>query len=142
VASLLRAGFWRESFRMREPAWRGGMPESYLRTWEQHGRSPAVLAALQWRNVLERAREERAALHPDVYLEIRYEDFRADPEAVLAHVSEATGLAPCARMEAWAAGHLRAGPAAEPFREALDARERALLDELLGDLLEELGYRR
>jgi len=142
VDSLMRIDFWRDSPRMREPAWRNGLSESHLRAWEAHGRSPLALAALQWRSVIERAREERDALRPERYLEVRYEDFLADPAAVMRRIWEAVDLPPSPRTLTFIAERLRPAARRRGFGEAFRPEELAMLDELIGDLLEELGYAR
>jgi len=142
VDSLMRVDFWRDSSRTREPAWRNGLSDAYLRTWEAHDRSPLVLAALQWRAVIERAREERDALRPERYVEMRYEDFLAGPAAVMQRIWEAAELAPSRRTLAFIAERLRPAARPESFRDAFRPEQLAVLDELLGDLLDELGYAR
>jgi hypothetical protein len=142
VDSMLRAGFWRDSWRMQRPAWSGGFPERYEQLWKAHGRSPIALAALQWRNVIERAREEYHACAPDAYLELRFEDLLAEPERALARVLEAAALPPCERVRSQLARALRPPERAEALRERLGPEALRLLDELIGDLLASLGYAR
>ncbi len=87
VGSLLRIPFWRDTFRLREPAWSGGLDEAELETWRRQGSSPAALAALQWQAVIDAGREEAGGLTAGRYLELRYEDFVADPARVLERTS-------------------------------------------------------
>ncbi len=140
VASLLGVDFWRDTWRMREPAWRGGLRPEELEAWERAGRSPAVLAALQWRAVVERAREERAALHPAVYEEVRYEDFLASPLAVMDRIWSAADLPPSERTRRFIEERLRPAPRPERFRDALEPADLAAVEALCGDLLRALGY--
>lgn len=89
VRSLLRAPFWRESSRMQAPAWQNGLQPSDLSDWKAWEHSPAALAAVQWRAIITRVREEAQALPSGHYAEVRYEDFIRAPhettEAILEH---------------------------------------------------------
>ncbi|NIA11795.1 MAG: hypothetical protein GWP10_19240 [Nitrospiraceae bacterium] len=40
VSSLLKAKFWREGGGLVRPWWRNGLPDEYIREWEDSGRSP------------------------------------------------------------------------------------------------------
>lgn len=140
VNSLLRVDFWRDSFRMREPAWRGGFKPEYVRRWEESGRDPLVLAALQWRNVIEQCDAECERHRPRVFLEIRYEDFLSDPVPVVERICEATDLEFASSAKRW----LTEGGAIDRSQTALSdcfsGEEIATLDGLLGDVLERFGY--
>jgi hypothetical protein len=141
VSSLLRIYFWKDTFRMREPAWRHGMKEEYLAVWEEHDRSPLVLAALQWRNVIERAHEECERHRPGVFLEIRYEDFLRNPIAVMEEICDKTDVPFSDRTRRWLleSGAIRSAGAGADQR--FSDEDLSLLDALLGDLLDRYGYR-
>jgi hypothetical protein len=142
VNSLLHVDFWKDTWRMREPAWRGGMKDSHLRTWEASGRSPLALAALQWRNVLERTWEERDGHRPQVFCEVRYEDFLAAPGETMQRICDAVDVEFSPQARRWLEERSSLKPAGAGFQRSFSTDELALLDELIGDLLAQLGYPR
>jgi hypothetical protein len=112
-----------------------------------------------WRDRVLAGRRAGATLGPDRYLEVRYEDLVADPEAVLPTVCRFLGLdyTPSmldypGRAERLIAGtwdaRRHAGVGRPPtagvrdWRTAMAPADLRLFDELAGDLLDELGYGR
>ncbi len=96
--SLLRVGFWRDTWRMERPAWKNGFPDEYARIARESTNPPLALAALQWRRSIEVAAEESAALGPGRVHEVRYERFVADPVAAVDSMLESVGLEPSPRI--------------------------------------------
>lgn len=86
VHSVLRVAFWRDKGGITEPFWTGGLTDADLRQWQDSERDPGVLAALQWKRILEIARAESALVGPSRYREIRYEDFVDSPHNVLREI--------------------------------------------------------
>jgi len=72
VESLLRVPFWRDSYRFREPAWRGGLTDDDLAAWRRDGASPLALAGMQWEAVLRITRREARQFVPERYAEVHY----------------------------------------------------------------------
>ncbi len=142
VSSLLRVPFWRDTFRLREPAWSGGLAAPDLRAWREAGESPAALAALEWRAVVEQARAEAAALTPGRYLELAYEDFVADPGAVLDLAFEFAALPPDGRPLEYAAGRVGVRDLTEAWRERLSEDEVKAVEAWAGPALGRYGYER
>jgi hypothetical protein len=140
VGSLLRVPFWRDTFRLREPAWSGGLHEEDLREWRRAGESPAALAALEWSAVLERAREESQPLGPDRYREFRYEDFIAAPEEVLGEIIEFAALPPDRAPYEYAAERVGIRDLTENWRERLSADEVRTIEENARIEMGRLGY--
>jgi len=62
------------------------------REWEGQGRDPVILAARLWMKNVQRVLEDRAVLGKDRYIEVRYEDFMARPDDVLAALLDFAGL--------------------------------------------------
>jgi hypothetical protein len=91
VHSLLNVAFWRAKGGLERPFWSGLLGPDEVQAWQEH-RDAAVLAALQWKRVIELARLEAGALESDAYLEVRYEDFTAAPHDVLGAVLSACRL--------------------------------------------------
>ena len=108
VQSLLKVGFWKEKGGLERPFWEGGLDEEELALWNESSRSPAVLAALQWRKVINSAREESAKLSKESYLEIKYEDFVGSPHSLLRRAMSFCGLSDSQRVhryvDTWSGG--------------------------------------
>lgn len=92
VHSLLNVAFWREKGGLERPFWEGGLSQDDLELWQGNLKDPGVLAALQWRRILETTRLESATIQPNRYQEIRYEDFLKAPHASLRNLYEFCGL--------------------------------------------------
>lgn len=82
VQSLLRQKFWHDKGGLERPFW-DGTPKHILQEWEASGRDADVLAALQWRHVIQSIRSDAARLPESSYMELRYEEFVADPVMAL-----------------------------------------------------------
>jgi hypothetical protein len=92
VRSLLNVDFWKAGGGLERPWWRGGLEESDMKAWVEAGRDPGVLAALQWRRIVESAHQEASALRGNQYLEVRYEDYWESPKRMVARLWQFAGL--------------------------------------------------
>lgn len=140
VRSLMDVYFWRERNRMDEPAWRNGLLEVDLADWRHHQRTPEVLAAVQWRRVVESTRREAARLAPDRYAEIRYERFVQNPNGTLDQIASFCDLPPSHEAKSFLSKRFELRDMNFQWRERFGADQAAILNELLGGTLEELGY--
>jgi len=69
--------------------WRWGpLPERYRREWEDEERSFAVLAGIQWKILLDQVEATRPLIHPEQFLEIKYEELMERPLPVFRRVCE------------------------------------------------------
>lgn len=82
VSSLLRIPFWTEGGGLRAPWWQNGLGQDYIEEWIECSRSPAALAAVQWKRIIEVGQHE-GALQNSRYIELRYEEFVRDPDEAL-----------------------------------------------------------
>jgi hypothetical protein len=140
VGSLLRVPFWRDTHRLREPAWSGGLGAAELDAWRAAGEVPAGLAALEWRAVVERARLEAAALPAGHYLEVRYEDFVAGPRESLDSILEFTGLPSDRRPLEYAAEKVGVRDLSANWRERLSAEDLGAVEDAAEETMRQLGY--
>ena len=86
VDSLLRVDFWRARG-LHAPFWKDPLPPISKKQWQAADGDPAVLAAVQWVNVLRTIRQEAERLPGSAaFTEIRYEDFTADPGKTLSEM--------------------------------------------------------
>lgn len=139
--SLVNVRFWRSKGGLEGPFWNGLLEPDDVSSWERRGRDAAVLAAIQWRRVIETAREESAVLRrPAQYFEIRYEDFTARPHAVLTDVLQNCLLPDAAEVH----GYVDAGPELRnmnaKFHGGLAQASLSEITSLAQPLLNELGY--
>ncbi len=140
VRSLMRVPFWRDTWRLNRPAWRGGLGDRELEQWEAYDRSPLALAAVQWRAVVRSARDEAARCAPTRYGEVRYEDFIANPHTTLDQLATFCGLRPSRAPHRFLDSRLDLRDMNLGWGEAFDPGELQMLNEVMGDTLEELGY--
>lgn len=92
VQSLLKVDFWRKKGGLESPFWTGKASDEIAQEWQVAGRDPGMLAALQWRAVVRRARQESAALPKHRFHELRYEDFIAQPIDSMEAIQRACNL--------------------------------------------------
>ncbi len=140
VESLMRVPFWRQRDRHHTPAWEGGLRQEDLDCWHELGDSPVALAAVQWRAVVERAREEAADTAPDRYVEVRYEDFVADPHRLLDEMYGFCGLSPERTPHEFVDERLGVRDMRAGWRERLSAEDVAAIDAATGETMRALGY--
>ncbi len=140
VQSLMRVHFWRQRERMHKPAWRNGLAEVDLDDWERCERLPLALAAVQWRRVVQSTREEAAGLAPDRYAEVHYERFVSQPCEVLEAVASFCRLPQSARAEEFLEARFQLRDMNFQWQERFEAGEIAMLNDLIGSTLAELGY--
>ena len=140
VHSVLNVDFWREKGGFEQPFWTGGLSQEDLRSWQADSKEPGVLAALQWKRILEVARLESASIEPIRYQEIRYEDFVESPHASLSKLYEFCDLddSPASHKS------LEDGPGLRNFNDRYRADFSASYLEKLSDLMQpmlrEFGY--
>lgn len=91
VKSLLGVDFWQRGG-LESPWWNDGLPEGVLDRWRQEEKIPSVLAALQWRFIIESAREEADKLEAGAYREVSYSDFVDQPEETIRSLLNFAGL--------------------------------------------------
>jgi hypothetical protein len=142
VESLMRVEFWRDTYRMTSPAWSGGLSEHDLARWRgEYGGSPLVLAAIEWEAVVRLARAEAAAEGlEDRYLEVRFEDFLTDPHRVLSELADFCHLPDDPVPHEFLERRVPLRSGTPRWRKAFAAEEVAVLEEIFGDTLKELGY--
>lgn len=141
VGSLMRVPFWRDSKRMQEPAWRGGLDQGELASWSERGASAPELAAMQWGRVLETARVEAASIAPGRYTEVHYEDFVADPHASLDRIVDFCDLPRDRRPHAFIEERVEIRNMNDRWRDQLTGAEIEGIEALLAKRLLEHGYR-
>ncbi len=125
---------WRDTFRTREPAWEG-LDEELLKLWTELGQSSLALAAIEWRAVIESARSEASEVARDRYLEVRYEDFVADPHGKLDELTAFCDLPRSPEPHEFLDRRISIRDMNYQWRKSFGPEEVKLLDDLGGDLL-------
>jgi hypothetical protein len=77
----------------------GPLPDAYAKEWEAADRSFVLLAGLAWKLLLDAFAEARTTVAPGQWLELRYEDVAAAPEASMAKILEFLELEPDRRFD-------------------------------------------
>ncbi len=140
VDSLLRVPFWRDTYRLDSPAWSGGLTGEDMEAWRQRGRHARGARRHPVGNVLRLGREEAREFAPGRYLELRYEDFVADPHAALRRLFEFSELADAAEAHSFIDDRIEVRDLTAGWRKRLAAGDVAELERLLGEPMAELGY--
>lgn len=83
--SLLQVSWWHgwhgpENWRF------GQLPEKYREVWDAHARSFVALAAIEWELIMDAVESSRDVIPEDQFLDVRYEDLCAGPEAELGRI--------------------------------------------------------
>ena len=92
VRSLLGVNFWVRHGGLEKLWWDGSGLDSQYQAWQRESGDPAVLAAMQWRAIIETTRREAAACLGDRYMEVRYEDFLLNPRQCINSIYQRVGL--------------------------------------------------
>lgn len=102
-------------------------------------------AALDWVSHVETGRRVGAALGPERYLEVRYEQLMADPAGMFSRIFDFAGPGPdgaerAARLRADIGGLVKGGSNVEKWRKAMPPSALRTVERVAGGLLGELGY--
>jgi hypothetical protein len=136
--SLLDVDFWLGWHGPGQWRW-GELTQEQRVLWEKSDRSFVTLAGIQWKILMDAFESARTAVHPSQYLEIRYEDFAADPKGVFGRILSFCSLDYPSRFEK-AVNRFQVKSANFKWKEQLTIHQQKLLDECLHDYLMRYGY--
>ena len=136
--SLINTDFWQGWSGPEHWQWGALTPEQQAE-WEASGRSFVVLAAIQWKIVMEAFEKARPGLPSSQYLEIKYEDFAADPAGMFGQILEFCQL-DYPETFRQSLGHFKVESANYKWKEDLTEHQRQLLEESLRESLGRWGY--
>lgn len=137
--SLVRRPWWRGY--QGPHAWQfGPLSEQHAKEWEASGRSFIALAGLQWKILMDAFDDARAALPEESWMQVRYEDFVADPRSHLKDILEFAGVEWTPGFEKGFAKYEFMPERKDAYRDNLTEEQAKTLDELLADHLTRLGY--
>lgn len=139
ASSLLHVNFWRGW--QGPQGWRAGLLSAEDQAiWERYDRSFVALAGLEWRIQMRAMELARSSVDPARFLEIKYEDFCAQPEKCLQRVLEFAELP----MSAELTRQLVERPirkASHKWRDRLTDPQQRILHEILDEDVKLYGYR-
>ena len=137
--SFLQMPWWRGYLGPEGWGW-GPLPEEYERIWEDSGRSFAVLAGLEWRILMEAFEAARALVPDGQWMDIRYEDFVAEPRERMGQVLEFLNLRWTPAFESGFRKYRFDPSRNDAYRTDLGIHDVALLDAALCPLLQRYTY--
>jgi hypothetical protein len=136
--SLLTVGFW-DGWKGPSKWLLGELPTDLMEEWERYDRSFVILAAIFWKLTVGSVESASEGLDPDDFMEIRYEEFVADPVSALHSVVRFAGLPESRRFQRSVA-RMPLKSRDGKFRDNLTAQQQELLTSYLKPELERLGY--
>jgi Sulfotransferase family len=140
ASSLLQMPWWRGYEGPTGWGW-GPLSDADQRAWESAGRSFAVLAAIEWRILIDAFAEAKAAVDPDRWIEVRYEDLVRDPIATTKGVTEFMGLPWSQAFEERSNRYSFDVSRTDAFHRDLAPSDVSDIEAVVGSRLEALGYR-
>jgi hypothetical protein len=139
ASSLLQMPWWRGYGGPSEWGW-GALADEEQRAWESAGRSFPVLAALEWKRLMRAFAEAKAAITPERWIDVRYEDLLRDPTGITKELTEFVGLSWTTGFEVRFGRYRFQSSKAESFRHDLHQSDVSAMEDVLGSHLQELGY--
>jgi omega-hydroxy-beta-dihydromenaquinone-9 sulfotransferase len=140
VANSLVQMPWWDGYR-GPSAWSWGpLPSRYEAEWVASDRSFPVLAALEWKILIDAFEAAKAALPSERWHEVRYEDVLEDPRGRFQEILGFLGLSWTDGFERSFARYAFGRDRAAAYRQELGPRDLRALDRSLGEHLERLGY--
>ena len=140
VHSLLHVKFRQKNGGLEHPYWKNGLPEQYEEIWHKSGDDPGVLAAVQWRYIIERTRTEKLCLQPSQYKEVRYEDFIAAPETVLRDILHFCHLPESKEVLTYFRKEVLLQNMNAKYKAEFDKNYLKMLSEVMQPVLKQLNY--
>ena len=141
VESLLRVEFWRDKGGMDAPFWANGLKSGAIDDWEASGKDSVVLAAHQWKRIIETTRDEAGGLGRDQYTEVKYEDFVASSQAVTNGLLSWTGLEIDAMKTQASMTGAGISDMNRKYLDVFSGDQVAVINRIMGPTLGQLGYK-
>ena len=137
--SLLQMPWWRGYRGLDEWGW-GPLPERYEKEWDAADRSFPVLAAIEWKLLMDEFDAARQAIPADRWLEVRFEDFLHDPVERTREILAFSGLTWTDAFGRNFRHHVFDKTRKDAFRRDLASADVDQIEAVLGEHLERLGY--
>lgn len=140
VHSLSKVSFWKNGEGLSAPWWSGGLPEDYTNQWIKSNKDPYVLAALQWKCIVQIAKKESKLIPPDKYVEIKYEDFIDAPHKILSHIFKFCNLEDSKKAHDYLEKNPILNNLKYKYKFEWDHAKLRMITETMEPVLSELGY--
>ena len=89
--SMLNVSWWNGWQGPQNWRW-GDLPENYRKEWEESNKSFSVLAAIEWKMILDEIEESKKEIEPNRFLQIKYENLIGKPIEVFTYITKYCGL--------------------------------------------------
>jgi hypothetical protein len=139
ASSLLQMTWWRGYEGPTGWGW-GPLSDEDHRAWESAGRSFAVLAALEWKVLLDAFADAKSSIDPERWVDVRYEDLLRDPVATTKGLMEFMGLPWSKEFEERFDRYPFDVSRAEAFRRDLDPSDVSAIEDVLAARLRDFRY--
>ena len=136
--SMINVHFWQGWKGPQDWGW-GELSPAQEQEWNKHGQSFVVLAAIQWKILMEAMEKAKNTVSSECFLEIRYEDLCADPIDQVQKVTQFCELPWTVGFERQL-GKYQLKNTNDTFKYDLTAKQQSDLEEVLGDYLRRYGY--
>ena len=136
--SMLNVSFWQGWKGTWDWGW-GELSPAQKQEWNDHDQSFVVLAAIQWKILMDAMDKAKNTISSESFLEIRYEDLCSDPVGQLQKVTQFCELEWSADFQR-RLGEYQLENANDKFKDDLTAKQQSELEEVLGDYLRRYGY--
>jgi hypothetical protein len=137
--SLLQMPWWRGYQGPEAWGW-GPLPERYEKEWEAADRSYPVLAAIQWKLLMDEFEATRRSIPADRWLDVRFEDFLDDPPGRTRELLTFSGLTWTDAFGKNFRHHVFDTTRKDAFRRDLRPADVDQIEAVLGEHLDRLGY--
>jgi hypothetical protein len=136
--SMLAVHFWRGWKGPQDWGW-GELSSAQKEEWDEHGQSFVVLAAIQWKILMDAMEKAKNTISSKDFLEIRYEDLCSDPVGQFQKVTQFCELEWTVGFERQL-GKYQLRNTNDKFKYDLTAKQQSDLEEVLEDYLKRYGY--
>jgi hypothetical protein len=137
--SMLNVYFWRGWEGPQDWGW-GRLSPAQEKEWNEYNQSFVVLAAIQWKILMDAMEKAKDAISSERFLEIRYEDLCSDPIGQFQKVTRFCGLRWTDGFETQL-GNYQPKNNNHKFKHDLNAAQQRDLEVVLRDYLVRYGYR-
>lgn len=136
--SMVNVRFWQGWKGPQNWGW-GRLSPTQEQEWNEHGQSFVVLAAIQWKILMDAMERAKNTVSSERFLEIRYEDLCSDPVGQFQKVTRFCELEWTVGFERQL-GKYQPKNANDKFKYDLAAEQQSDLEEVLGGYLVRYGY--
>ena len=140
VASSLVQMPWWDGWRGPSGWSFGPLPAELEKAWIASGQRFPVLAGIEWKLLVDAFEHARAQAGEETILEVRYEDFVADPARQLERILSFAGLESTAQFDRFSRRFPVQPNRAAAYVKELASEDLRVLDEVLGETLARYGY--